>query len=74
MYIRNIIKAIDNLTPDERIRVNFRSGKTCFIIHGDRYENENGDLKITRENIYTGRVILYIDCAEVESITITNGD
>lgn len=70
MYIRNIIKAINNMADGEEIIVGFRSGKTSKILKTDKYENINGDLVITRELDFMGRCVLYIDPAEVESIII----
>ena len=69
MYIRNIIEAIKDLNNEEELLICFRSGKTSRVFKTDKYHNENGDLKIIR-NLKLSRCIIYIDCAEVESIVI----
>lgn len=73
MYIKNIINAITDLVDNEVLLVNYRSGKQSKVLPSDKYHNQNGDLIITR-HLKLGRCVVYIDCAEVESLIIQKRD
>lgn len=73
MYIKNIISAITDLADNEVLLVNYRSGKQSKVLPSDKYHNQNGDLIITR-HLKLSRCVVYIDCAEVESLIIHKGD
>ena len=73
MYIRNILTAKNELTDNEELSVNFRSGKQCTVKKTDKMVNKNGDLIVTRiisTKFEDRRCVIYIDSAEVESMII----
>lgn len=74
MYVGNIMNLFNKMKADEVMKLGFTSGKSInYIIPSDTMEIVKGDIKITRQN-ETGRIITFVDCAEVECACIIKED
>ena len=68
VYIGNIIKAHSNLSDDEEIVLKYDGGDgATTILHDDKLEKQNGDLKIIRNRL---NCAVIVDCAEVKYMII----
>lgn len=70
VYIGNIIDEFNKLADDYEICLRFKSGAVSFVKASDKVEKMNGDLKFDRFHKGEYLCTVYVDCAEVESMSI----
>lgn len=71
VYIGNIIDEFNKLADDYEICLRFKSGAVSFVKASDKLEKINGDLKFDRFHKGEYLCTVYVDCCEVESMSIT---
>lgn len=70
MYIRNVIRAYQDLKDGEVLVLGFRSGNQCNIKIDDSLEKVDGDLIFSRTIGKNKRSVIFVDVDEVEIMFI----
>ena len=70
VYMGNIINEFNKLSDDYEICLRFKSGAVSFVKASDKIEKKNGDLKFDRFHKGEYLCTVYVDCCEVESMSI----